>query len=66
MTTWLLIIVMNTSSHAGISLSIPDLVSYQECVRVEKVVRDGPIGQEYKWGRWTSQCIEVHTKVAPQ
>lgn len=62
LTTWLLIIVMNTSSNAGVSINVPDLESYAECVRVEKVVRDGPIGQEYKFGRWTSQCIEVHNK----
>lgn len=61
MTTWVLLIVLGASNNASVTLSIPELTSYEECVRVERVVKAGPIGQEYKWGRWLSQCVEVKT-----
>lgn len=63
MNTWVLIIILNSASNAAAGITIPDLVSYQECVRVEKVIKDGPIGHEYRWTNNTvSQCVEVHNK----
>lgn len=62
MTTWTLLIVFAATSNAATSISIPNLVSYAECVRVEAVVRNGPIGEAYHWGNWISQCVEGHTK----
>jgi hypothetical protein len=71
MTTWTLIMVLAIGWRESVSIVIPNLPSYAECVRVEKTIRSGPIVDT-----WTSradrgmdlgvaakhvaQCIEVN------
>lgn len=62
MNTWVLIIVLNSASNAAAGITIPNLITYAECVRVEAAIKTGPIGEAHKWGRWVSQCVEVHNK----
>lgn len=63
MTTWTLILMMAAASNASTAIVVPNLTSYQECVRVERVIKEGPIGHEYRWTtNNVSQCVEVHTK----
>lgn len=63
MTSWTLIIIFAAASNSSTAITVPNLISYQECVRVETVIKEGPIGQEYRWSsNNVSQCLEAHTK----
>ena len=38
MSTWILVMIMYPGSNAGLALTIPNLPTYQECVRVQREI----------------------------
>ncbi len=60
--SWTLIMIFAAELNSAVSVVIPNLVSYEECARVEQVVRAGPIKEKYSStssSYYVSQCVEI-------
>jgi hypothetical protein len=62
MTTWTLIFAVAMGWREGVIFTIPNLVSYEECIRVEKIVRKEFFVTGYNADAPSKGlCIEAHT-----
>jgi len=59
MTTWTLILIFCAGGNAAIPITINDIKSHQECVRISDTIKNGAIGNEYRYTRKIEQCVEV-------
>ena len=62
MTTWTLIFLFSAGYNSSSAITIPNLVSYAECQRVEKVITASHLPGEFGTRPTTSMCVEVYSK----